>query len=258
MSDRKTRGATHAKTRPPRPAGSAAAERGGDQEHWWSRKPPRERRPWGKRALWNLWEFRHPWRVYLAGLAVFVVVGMIASVFLVDSGGGGDQAAAGGDVEVAGTALAPLPASGDDPAVGQPMPTLSGTTLDGEDLVAPASGRPTLILYVAHWCPHCQREVPTVQQWVDDGGLPDGVDLVTVSTAIDPRRPNYPPAAWLESEGWTAPVLTDGDGAAATAAGLTAYPYFVAVDAEGRVAVRASGELTTGQLDAVVAEITDQ
>jgi thiol-disulfide isomerase/thioredoxin len=161
-------------------------------------------------------------------------------------------------VAVSGEPLAPLPDAGSDPAVGQPMPTLSGTTLDGEDLVVPAAGRQTVILYVAHWCPHCQREVPTVQQWVDDGGLPDGVDLVTVSTAIDPRRPNYPPAAWLEREGWTAPVLTDGDGAAATAAGLTAYPYFVAVDAEGRVAVRASGELTTEQLDAVVSEIADE
>jgi hypothetical protein len=66
--------------------------------------------------------------------------------------------------------------------------------------------------------------VPVVQQWVDAGGLPSSVDLVTVSTAADPRRPNHPPGEWLASEGWTAPVLVDGDDRAATAAGLTAFP----------------------------------
>ena len=96
-----------------------------------------------------------------------------------------------------------------------------------------------------------------MQQWVDDGGLPTDVDLVTVSTAADERRPNYPPADWLASEGWTAPVLADDGGqTAAEAAGLTAFPFFVAVDADGDVVVRASGELTPAQLDGIAAEIS--
>jgi thiol-disulfide isomerase/thioredoxin len=156
---------------------------------------------------------------------------------------------------VTGTALAPLPEAGDDPAVGTAMPTLSGTALDGTNLTIPATGRPTMIMFVAHWCPHCQAEVPVVQAWVDGGGLPEGVDLVTVSTAADERRPNYPPADWLAAEGWTAPVLVDGDNAAAGAAGLTAYPFFVAVDGDGAVVERTSGELTPAQLDAIAARL---
>jgi len=137
------------------------------------------------------------------------------------------------------------------------MPTLTGTGLDGAPVTLPTAGRPTMIMFVAHWCPHCQAEVPVVQRWVDDGGLPPGVDLVTVSTAADDRRPNYPPADWLASEGWTAPVLADdADEAAAQAAGLTAFPFFVAVDAEGEVVGRVSGELTPAQLDRVAAEIS--
>jgi thiol-disulfide isomerase/thioredoxin len=112
-----------------------------------------------------------------------------------------------------------------------------------------------MIMFVAHWCPHCQVEVPVVQQWVDDGGLPDGVDLVAVSTAIDSRRPNYPPGAWLEREGWTAPVLVDGNDAGARAAGLSAYPFFVGVDADGEVVGRVSGELTADQLDTIAADL---
>jgi cytochrome c biogenesis protein CcmG/thiol:disulfide interchange protein DsbE len=157
---------------------------------------------------------------------------------------------------VTGDDLPPLSGAGSDPAVGSPMPTLTGTGMDGEPLTVPTAGRPTMIMYVAHWCPHCQAEVPVVQRWVDDGGLPDEVDLVTVSTAVDSRRPNHPPAAWLDGEGWTAPVLVDGDDSAAQAAGLTAFPFFVAVDADGDVVGRTSGELTPTQLDGIVEDLT--
>ena len=162
-----------------------------------------------------------------------------------------------GTVTVSGDALVPLPDAGADPAIGQPMPTLSGTGLDGTPVSFPTPGRATMIMFVAHWCPHCQAEVPVVQQWVDDGGLPADVDLVTVSTAADERRPNFPPADWLAGEGWTAPVLADDAGqTAAEAAGLTAFPFFVAVDANGDVVVRASGELAPAQLDSIAAEIS--
>ena len=159
-------------------------------------------------------------------------------------------------VTVTGTPLPPLPDDGADPAVGTSMPTLSGTALDGTSLTIPTTGRPTMIMFVAHWCPHCQAEVPVVQDWVDNGELPDGVDLVTVSTAIDPRRPNYPADEWLAAEGWTAPVLVDGDDTAAEAAGVTAFPYFVGVDASGNVVGRTSGELTPAQLSDIAAALS--
>jgi thiol-disulfide isomerase/thioredoxin len=202
-------------------------------------------------------------------IAALVVVALVVAIAAGSGGGSTDDggSATGADVptetgatpvtvSVEGTPLPALPDAGADPAVGQPMPVLSGTGLDGSPVQLPTTGRPTMILFVAHWCPHCQAEVPVVQDWVDAGGLPAGVDLVTVSTAADPRRPNFPPAEWLASEGWTAPVLADdADGDAAQAAGLTAFPFFVAVDADGTVAARASGELTPAQLDQFAAEV---
>jgi thiol-disulfide isomerase/thioredoxin len=168
---------------------------------------------------------------------------------------GGDDAATTGTVVTSGTALPSLDDPADDPAVGMTFPTLTGVDQEGDPLTIEPDGRPKMVLFLAHWCPHCQREVPVVQQWVDDGNLPEGVDLVSVSTAIDPSRPNYPPDAWLAREGWTAPVLVDSDNSAAEAVGLSAYPFFVAVDSDGKVAQRASGELTTDQLDAIAADI---
>ena len=168
---------------------------------------------------------------------------------------GNGDAATTGTVTVSGDALPQLGDAANDPAVGTVLPTLDGHDQTGAPMTISGDGRPTMIMFVAHWCPHCQREVPVVQQWVDDGGLPDGVDLVSVSTAIDPSRPNYPPDAWLADEGWTAPVLVDADDSAAQAVGLSAYPFFVAVDGDGRVVFRTSGELTADQLDAIASAL---
>jgi thiol-disulfide isomerase/thioredoxin len=207
---------------------------------------------------------RTPW-VAIGAVAVAVLVAL--AVALAVGGGNGDDGATdtgagSADPATTGTVSAsdePLPqftATADDPAVGMKLPTLSGNDQTGEPMTIGAGGRPTMIMFVAHWCPHCQREVPVVQQWVDDGQLPDTVDLVSVSTAIDPNRPNYPPDVWLANEGWTAPVLVDGDDTAAQAVGLSAYPFFVAIDGDGTVVLRASGELTTDQLDTIASTLS--
>jgi thiol-disulfide isomerase/thioredoxin len=198
----------------------------------------------------------------IAAIAAAVLVALV--VALAAGGGDGDNAATdGGNADPATTGTVtvsgnPLPQFTDtagDPAVGMTLPTLEGHDQSGAPMTIGADGRPTMIMFVAHWCPHCQREVPVVQQWVDDGRLPEGVDLVSVSTAIDPSRPNYPPDAWLADEGWTAPVLVDADNSAAQAVGLSAYPFFVAIDGNGTVAQRTTGELTTDQLDAIASTL---
>jgi cytochrome c biogenesis protein CcmG/thiol:disulfide interchange protein DsbE len=198
----------------------------------------------------------------IAAIAGAVLVALV--VALAAGGGSGDDTttdagnadpATTGTVTVSGDALPQFTGSADDPAAGMALPTLEGNDQTGAPMTIGADGRPTMIMFVAHWCPHCQREVPVVQQWVDDGRLPEGVDLVSVSTAIDPNRPNYPPDAWLADEGWTAPVLVDSTNTAAQGVGLDAYPFFVAIDGDGTVILRTSGELTTDQLDAIASTL---
>jgi cytochrome c biogenesis protein CcmG, thiol:disulfide interchange protein DsbE len=217
------------------------------------RPAPPPRRPPAKRGF-------PVWPVAI-GLVVMLGVVVIAIATLggdddADTGsGGGDETLieeTAEPVEVSGEALPQFAQTEDDAAIGFTFPTLSGTDLDGQPITIGGSGRPTLVVFVAHWCPHCQREVPVIQEWVDAGNLPDDVDLVTVSTSIDPSRPNFPPSAWLADEGWTAPTLVDPDNAAGVAAGLSAYPYFVVVDADGNVVARVTGELPTGELDQLV------
>lgn len=160
-------------------------------------------------------------------------------------------------VTVTGEPLAemPAPAVGSsftdpatDPAIGATAPALKGQTFDGGDVaIGPGDGTPKVIVFVAHWCPHCQAEVPRIQEWIDEGNLPKGVEIVAVSTAVDAERPNYPPSKWIASEGWTPQVLLDdAESSAAQAYGLSGFPYFVMVDGEGRVVARGSGEIPMG------------
>lgn len=156
-------------------------------------------------------------------------------------------------VEVDGEPLPAVGGGSDDPAVGELAPTLSGTSVDGEPMeIRPGDG-PTIVMFLAHWCPHCQNEVPVVVDWLDDGRLPDDVDLVAVSTAVSEPRGNFPPSEWLESEGWTVPTLADDDASTALQAyGLGSFPYFVALDADGRVVARVVGEQGADGLDQLV------
>ncbi len=157
-------------------------------------------------------------------------------------------------VAVAGPVLDPFVLGAEDTAVGAAAPTLTGSSFDGSPVTV-EPGRPTLVIFLAHWCPHCQREVPVLVDWFASGSVPDELDIIGVATATDRSAPNYPPSAWLEEEGFPWPVMADtADQVAAAAMGLSGYPYFVVLDANGTVVQRASGEVETAVLDAAIAQ----
>ncbi|HMJ78833.1 MAG TPA: hypothetical protein VK507_22810, partial [Iamia sp.] len=70
-----------------------------------------------------------------------------------------------------------------------------------------------------------------------------------VLTATDPALDNFPPGAWLEREDWPGPAMVDTEPesgqipVAFSTYGVAGYPFLVAIDADGNVAARTSGEL---------------
>ena len=190
------------------------------------------------------------------GLAVIVVVAIVVAVL---ASGGSDRANATkfetAPVKVTGT---PLPAfdstKSPDPAIGDTIPTLQGKSVGdgGAITIGPkgGDGEPQMIVFVAHWCPHCQAEVPRLVQ-LAKGGVFDGVKVSAVATGTNEQADNYPPSAWLKRVDWPFPVMADSPtGTAAQAYGLQSYPYFVLVNPDGTVAGRGSGELPEDQLKA--------
>ena len=159
-------------------------------------------------------------------------------------------------VVVTGAALPTYTGDGTDPAIGKTIPTVAGRSFDGTPIVVANDGKPKVLLFVAHWCPHCQREVPLLAPDLRSHPLPKGVEMVTISTGVNASAPNYPPSAWLARVHWPTPIMADdAQSDAANALGLSAYPYFVFVDANNRVVARTSGEITLTQFRAYVAQL---
>jgi cytochrome c biogenesis protein CcmG, thiol:disulfide interchange protein DsbE len=187
-------------------------------------------------------------------LAVVVVIAIVVAV--VASGGSDDSASATkwetAPVQVTGTPLPDFDAAvSPDPAVGDTMPTIEGKSVfDGKPVTIEPNGKPQVVVFLAHYCPHCQAEVPRIVTLAKQGVF-EGVDVTAVATGTTEEAPNYPPSAWLEREDWPFPVLADSaSGTAARAYGLPAYPYFVLVDADGKVAGRGTGEIPPDQIEA--------
>ena len=188
---------------------------------------------------------------------LFGVIGLFGVVAVVASRGAGHDGVPAGvqqvrPVSVSGTAL-PVLGDGADPAEGVVIPEVDGKDFAGDPVALRRDGVPKLIVFLAHWCPHCRNEVPVITGWLADKGAPEGVELLSVSTAASVDRPNYPPSTWLDQEGWTLPALVDdADGTVARAYGLSAFPFFVAVDAQGEVVARGSGELDVEALEHLI------
>lgn len=181
-----------------------------------------------------------------------VVLLLVAAVML----GNTEIGAEYGEVTIEGESLTLMPQGTplDESASGQTPPNLTGVDFDNETVAIDyADGRAKAVVFLAHWCPHCQEEVPRVQAWLDATGGNPNVDIYSVSTSMNSGRDNYPPSEWLENEGWTVPVIRDDQqNSALISHGAGGFPFWVFTNSDGTVAVRTSGQLSIEQLETIL------
>ena len=198
---------------------------------------------------------------FIVGAIIAIVIGGAAIVAISSSGSDSASTSDGisefSDITVSGEALPSFDSvsTATDAAIGLPAPVVSGKGFTGTEITTDGAGTPTLLVFLAHWCPHCQREVPLLVEWEKNGKTPTGVDVIAVATGTDPANPNYPPSEWLAREEFPAlwPAIADSaDKKAANAFGLSGYPFFVLVDAQGKVFMRLSGEVPMDELTAMI------
>ena len=206
----------------------------------------------------------------------FLIIGaavLLAAAIAIGFSGGSDDATtqprttvegevASGEFQpviVDGDVLNPLgdgngnPAS--DAAMGKTAPTLNGYTFAGNPVsITPgASAQPIMLVFLAHWCPHCNREVPRLIDWKELGLVPKGLRVIGVTTASRNDQANWPPSDWIEEMKWPFEVFVDSEaGEAANAYGVDGFPFIAIVNAEGKIVGRHSGELELADLDAFV------
>ena len=165
-----------------------------------------------------------------------------------------------GDVSVHGDSLPQLPASGDDPAVGCAAPVIDGQSFDGKPVRIGGAGlgqSPTVVIAAAHWCPHCNNELPKLQAKFKGGSA--GVRFVVLSTGVAKGQPHYPPGPWLTKDiGWTGGAIADdAQSTAGKAFGVSVFPMFILIDSQGEVVERFSGETDSAELQKKVNDLAE-
>jgi len=190
--------------------------------------------------------------IIAAVIVVLLLVAVVAGVF-------GDEEPGNeyGEPQVSGQ-LTPMPfdATVDETATGETAPTVIGEDFEGNEVRIENDGRAKAIVLLAHWCSHCQREVPAVQEWLDSGGGVDGVDMYSIATAMNSTQDNYPPSEWLDREGWTVPVIRDdSNNTVHDAYGAGGFPFWVFVNSDGTVAVRVAGSTPVENIELIMNDL---
>jgi len=162
------------------------------------------------------------------------------------------------EVTVQGGALPEFNRNGNDLAIGAFAPIPTGIDLNGNSItmstrVGLEERKATVIVFLAHWCSHCQREVPIIQNWINKNGSSNNINLYSVVTYIEKNKPNYPPNDWLIRENWSSSVIFDNEeNIIAEHFGLSAFPYWVFLNSDGTVNMRHSGSLGEEKFDQIM------
>jgi len=188
-------------------------------------------------------------------VAASVIIGLV--VVVTGNGSGPSVTQTSASVQVQGASLPIFDDTVSDTAIGMTAPGFITTDFDGISHEVTGDGGPTdtakVIGMFAHWCPHCQVEVPVVSQWLADNQVPDGVEVIAISSLVNAGRGNYPPSEWFQSVNWPSPVLLDSKSdELAEAFGLSTIPYWIVLGPDNTVLDRQSGEIGADAFAALV------
>lgn len=146
-----------------------------------------------------------------------------------------------------------------DLALGMPLATIEGEEYYSETAVSidPTDGTRRVWLVWAHWCPYCQEELPELSTWwTENGDSYENIDLVGVTTSIDPSRGN-PLEPYLDDLQLPFATVVDEDLTTAARFGTSAFPFWVVTDGDGTVLFRTAGLIPIEQVEAIFDQLRD-
>ncbi len=132
--------------------------------------------------------------------------------------------------------------------VGDKAPAFRLPDADGKGTIALSdyTDKPTLLVFWASWCPHCQRELPVVQKVYKDL-KPKGANVVGVSVDENVGEAR----ALLKKQGITFPNAfagTDTGMNTARAYGVRGIPAVFFIDKRGTITAKYAGETDESDL----------
>lgn len=187
-------------------------------------------------------------RLGVTNVPTYVAVGDDKRVKILDVGGLGQKLQTGERLRdvvanAAKTGLLPTTRGpGQNPIfqlVGEPMPQfslqdLNGKTVKSADLVGK---KPLIVIFWSALCPHCQRELPQLQAYLNKNGAKVNMVSVTRFNNDMHKQKTY---EFVKEKSITFPVLLD-DAGVNELYSVTGLPTWVMVDMAGKVSYVAVG-----------------
>jgi thiol-disulfide isomerase/thioredoxin len=153
--------------------------------------------------------------------------------------------------------LPPFEQGQPDAALGVALGDVTGPEYytEADVTIDPADGTTRAWLVRAHWCPHCQRELPPLSEWYEANAANyPNVELLSVTTSIDPSRGN-PLEPYLDELQLPFPAIVDADLALTEQFGASAFPFWVFTGPDGTTLLRIPGFLELEQVEEIFAQL---
>ncbi|MBC5825199.1 MAG: TlpA family protein disulfide reductase [Candidatus Eremiobacteraeota bacterium] len=133
-------------------------------------------------------------------------------------------------------------------AIGQPLPELSFSELDGSRTkLAPRPGRVLLLNVFASWCRDCNVEMPDLVR-LQNSSAGRLVDVV----GIDQQEQPQVVESFMSRFNAKYPVLVDHANVTHQSMGIHVIPTSIIVDGHGVVRDKIAGRMTLDQMEALV------
>lgn len=107
-------------------------------------------------------------------------------------------------------------------------------------------GQPVVINFWASWCPPCKAELPDFEKLY--GEKQDEVVFLMIDLVDGQRETAENGAGYIESNGYTFPILFDTDQSAAYAYGISSIPTTLFIDREGYIVDGKVGQISESGL----------
>jgi peroxiredoxin len=101
-------------------------------------------------------------------------------------------------------------------------------------------GKPLVLVFWATWCTPCKKEMDE-QRGLFDSLVEQGVNVILVSEDTQKSQAKVKP--YVESKGYSWPVLLDPDGEVLKRYGGTSIPFTIVMDKEGTVQSKMRGAI---------------
>ncbi len=196
---------------------------------------PRKQIPQARRGSVTKPVKKTPWAPIISGVLGVVAIACIVGFVLISRHNGPDRS----------TIVRPPPVA--SPVAGATAPDFNVTAKDGSTLTkAQILGKPTLLVFFASWCPHCNNEAPLIKDIAAKNP-----DVQVVMLGVGDRETPSDIYAFQQQHDLPFPTYSDS-GKAAGAYGIASYPTLMAVDKSGIIRDVQTGEKSPAELNSMI------